>query len=408
MLGDGKTMIALTGTVIGGNRAGQVYTLDSPGMVERPSSGTRTVGFGLWGNGMGRVSTTDADITTGWTDLTGLTTKTPFTADFMATVTEVDGKKSTASLGAVGVALTTANAGTKTVMGAVPGTKPDTGKTSVKDKNEGAGISNAYGYTVDKMHPGFKADMTTAEILSYSAKTTGKIAYCKQKVTQYDIQAASNGISGATYNLGLVDDPAAERQDYQDRDPLLHFVAITGNRVITVNSKLGGTISEQVFKGDSNDNSDADLAMNSDWLALAKWIAKWNIVFPSYAIMTRVAMDTNDTAATTDDVPYILPVVVCDTQSTTEQITVNHGMTISPSDTHCGSGKNQSVKLAIYAPAADARTRNPEVIPPIADNGKVGSTTVAATEMLTITCPASSASRGQELVPDNSWNPFQR
>ena len=105
-----------------------------------------------------------------------------------------------------------------------------------------------------------------------------------------------------------------------------------------------------------------------------------------------------------------VPVVECATTESEETIKLTQGMTIGVSASHCGTSTNKSVKLELYAPLADTRTRNMHVRPVIAANGKAGSPSVnvAASKMLTITCPATSANRGQELLPDNAWSPFRR
>ena len=116
----------MTATVASGAHAGAVYSLGGD-TVERPSSGTMTVGMGLWGNGTGRISTstTEADIQKGWENLPGVTTRTPLDADFKVRVVEVAGEKSTADLADVGVTLTTKDAGKKKVTKIVEGAYPE-------------------------------------------------------------------------------------------------------------------------------------------------------------------------------------------------------------------------------------------------------------------------------------------
>ena len=154
LLGDGKTKIAMTATVASGAHAGAVYTLGGD-TVERPSTGSMTVGMGLWGNGTGRISTstTEADIQKGWENLPGVTTRMPLDADFMVRVAEVAGEKSTADLADVGVTLTTKDAGKKKVTNIVKGAYPSGGpteaavaalvKAKANDTSDPRGVNNA-------------------------------------------------------------------------------------------------------------------------------------------------------------------------------------------------------------------------------------------------------------------------
>ncbi len=355
-------------------------------MVTRPASGTKTVGFQLWGNDSGRISTTETDVTTGWKNLPGVTSPTPFTVDFNAKVTRVDGAVSTASLSSVGVALDKmVDAGKETKTRVKAGKLEDDDKVptaadiakALKDKTTGSDvaedprsvnnsevwITNAWGHRV------------------VDGKPTGNVTYCEQKTSRSD--AESTSYSGVRVPANSI---------------FLHFIAFDGNGIIKVPDPA-------LYASLAPFSSGAKLGAGAGWPTQSEWVALWNKTYSHASIKLHRQLHS-----TSSGVPlyYLLPLVECTTEEVEETIQHRQGMTISTSASHCGSSVNKSVTLQIYVPAAEARTRNPEVIPPIANNGKVGSTNVAAMEMLTITCPASSANRGRELVPDNSWNPLQR
>ncbi len=155
------------------------------------------------------------------------------------------------------------------------------------------------------------------------------------------------------------------------------------------------------------EQSDTETAKLSTeyWESHQGFVRYWNSLTGTTKIKTYRKWIKNLTKTAIQTVE--IPVVVCDTTKG-DKIKISTELAISPSPDHCSTSTNKSVELELYAPLADTRKRNMNVRPVIAANGKVGSTNVAAKEMLTITCPATSANRGQELLPDNAWSPSRR
>ncbi len=399
LMGDGKTRMAMTRTVASGVHAGSIYTLDG-NSVERPTSGSITVGLGLWGNGTGRISTDSAEakVRKGWASLPGVTA-TPLDADFNVRVTEVGGEKSTADLGDVGVTLTTKKLGTKKVMNVVEGAYP-TGHTketvAATVKAKAGGTNDPRGQqqdsSSDNADDGDTPQMENAfgqKVVD--GKATGAIVYCQQ---------------AAPTLLASLDDLSRNvARKYSDAvvgTKLIHFISALDDTVVKVPD-----VDPTSGRGEL---ADLDTVRPSiTWDRISQWVAAWNRDISAQPIKT-VRVWERSTTGTLGAIYKFLPVVECATTESEEDITITQGMTIGLSASHCGTSTNKSVKLEIYAPLADTRTRNMEVRPMIAANGKAGSPSVnvAASNMLTITCPATSANRGRELLPDNAWSPFRR
>ncbi len=374
LMGDGKTRMAMTRTVASGVHAGSIYTLDG-NSVERPTSGSITVGLGLWGNGTGRISTDsdEAKVRKGWASLPGVTA-TPLDADFKVRVTEVGGEKSTADLGDVGVTLTTKTLGEMKTFTIVEGNYPE-GETAAtvaaKEKAASAGDSNPR--NSDGMDDGNTPQIENAfgqKVVD--GKATGPIEYCKQ--------AAPNVLADL--------DDLATRVAFIYRDvavgtKVLHFISALDDSVVLVPDQ-DATHSE-LSELDTKRPSGA-------WDNMSQWVNAWNRDISTAPI--KVHRVWEQTGGTSNGTIYReVPVVECATTEGKKEIT--QGMTIGLSASHCGTSTNKSVKLEIYAPLADTRTLNMEVHPMIAANGKAGSPSVnvAASNMLTITCPATSANR---------------
>ncbi len=382
LMGDGKTRMAMTRTVASGVHAGSIYTLDG-NSVERPTSGSITVGLGLWGNGTGRISTDsdEAKVRKGWASLPGVTA-TPLDADFKVRVTEVGGEKSTADLDDVGVTLTTKKLGTKKVMNVVEGAYP-TGHTketvAATVKAKAASTSDPRGQSqtnsADNADDGNTPQIENAfgqKVVD--GKATGPIVYCKQT---------------APTVLASLDDLAT-------RVVTFYPSAAAGTKVIHFINALDGSVVLVPDLDAANNEFDALTTKRPSitWDAMDQWVTAWNRNVTTAPIKRHRVWEQSG-GTRTGAIYRELPVVACATTESEEDIRITQGMTIGLSASHCGTSTNKSVKLEIYAPLADTRTRNMEVHPMIAANGKAGSPSVnvAASNMLTITCPATSANR---------------
>ena len=216
-------------------------------------------------------------------------------------------------------------------------------------------------------------------------KATGPIVYCEQKAP--------------TTLKDLDDIPTRFGLGKALEDQIINFISAVDDTIVKVPARQEPT--------------QADLAEltystpQAGWSAQALWVSTWNRVYSTEPIKTHRLWESN----LGEEAYYqYVPVVECATEEGEETIKLTQSMTIGLSASHCGASTNKSVKLEIYAPLADTRSNNMHVRPVIAANGKAGnpSVNVAASKMLTITCPATSANRYRELLPDNAWSPSRR
>ena len=334
MLGDGGTTIVVTGS----NSIGQQLRV-TDGMVYRPVKGAPgvTVTLGLWGNGSGHVNRGD-NVFLGWDVLPGQgRTPAPLAADFTVDLPNEPNGTSPGSAGISAVKNGPVVAST-TPMTADPGTDADSTATGVQHDGDGTDGSDS----TDGIDNGFGFVGTEKK-------------YCKQ----------------------------ATSRDSDD-NLLFHFVTAGGTFMVNPNAPAtSGTpaVDNKAGNPSAGVATPTGLAAANSWMAQAEWVEEWNRVADADRAIKR-------TTAMTGGTTYRVPQVVCAMKAGAKvERKATGSITIEPSDAYCGSGKNHSVDVRVYAPLATANRLNPNTIPAIAEGGKVGTEKIAASTMLTVMCP---------------------
>lgn len=355
MLGNGGTMIAMTGPA--DTLTGRRTPIAAGGTVYRPTAAgaTTSVTFGLWGNGSGHISTApgatgaatasgSAAALKGW-NISAAAGHVPaaFVSDFDVSIAN----SPSSSLSAAGITETAGDT-LETTTPTVPVAGADSDDTTDGVQPDAAGGINSD--SADGIDNGW-------------GMHGGALVYCKQHTSR------------AT-----------------DGDLLFHFAAASGGGTVLVNPD--GVADDETGTPSEGEATPGSVEDADSWGDQLTWLELWNAAADNDRLISRAVADP-DPAVEDDEVD--VPEVVCATEDgTPKTTTATAGIMISPSLSHCGPTANHSVQLRISAPLGTARGRNQDIVPAIS-----GARGVTAATTLNVMCPPSSANQGQELVPGN-------
>ena len=393
MLGDGSTKIVLTAD-----------TTDSLGRVQRVSGSVYRrvasaannevrVGFSLWGaDGQGHVtdkdSPTSADVIKGWDIATprGHAAAEPFAADYVVALIQGEGHNLVIADADIRidparkVTETVPGEGTQDVKKMVPVTHEAAG-TAVATPDPGAGQRAACASTADNSATcaAIVEDVGTRRLEEGYYMGESAAMQCRQSQNLY--------------------------ADDDTRDGVIYFKPASGSGSVAVLASANyGTAALNLGSG-------ATLAEQETW------VRAWHSNARERISILQIVDDNGTSADTTDDVTRDIPEVVCEMIETTVKepvpdstrtIIENGGIIIGPgATTHCRSGRSDVARLFIGVQRSDVRSRNTDILPPASTGAKVGGVNYAATTVLNVMCPSSSANQahhaslngGVDLVP---------
>ncbi len=340
MMGDGGTMIVMTGPA--DTLTGRRTTVPSGGVVYRPTvaNSTTSVTFGLWGNGSGHITTASGSAAAlkGWNiSAAAGHMPTPFVSDFNVTIAD----SPNSSLSDAEIEKTDGTTLERsTPMQVVPGTDGVDATDGVQPDPEGDGDSTPT--------PPITAAADDARIENGWGMVDGTAMYCRQAVS---------------HDAGNM---------------LLHFAGVVGGSIILVDPDGDATAEEGT---PSEGTATPTLANTSSYTEQNTWIGQWNGPADSDRLIARIDVDADGVGS--GDTMTSVPVVVCEMEAGMPTTTVaTGGITISASTAHCSRTANHPVKLNISAPLATAVAQNSDIVPEIS-----GARGVTAATTLTVMCP---------------------
>ena len=144
------------------------------------------------------------------------------------------------------------------------------------------------------------------------------------------------------------------------------------------------------------DNGDPDIGDASTDDEATTWAAAYNAAsvaaaadddvddFPAIKVFDKDTDDDQDDTTGTDST---VPLVVCEMETVESTVDVDATLRIKSSSSYCGSGRSVSADVLIYAPSADARALNDDIVPTLARTWVPGLGWQAATTQLRVMCP---------------------
>lgn len=141
-----------------------------------------------------------------------------------------------------------------------------------------------------------------------------------------------------------------------------------------------------------NDSGGSEIGAAASDSDAATWAAAYNTAAgaatpadPLIEVFEHPGPD-GDATATGDNIADV-PVVVCQMEEVESTVDVDATLRIESSSSYCGSGRNVSADVLIYAPSGDARALNDDIVPTLARTWVPGLGFQAATTTLRVMCP---------------------
>jgi len=208
------------------------------------------------------------------------------------------------------------------------------------------------------------------------------------RVTMEPVAAVDHDATTAWLDSGHMDKDGTADCQQDRRDPQAGTVGLA-TQIAFVGAGAGNPT---VWIPSDNEQGGAEIGDADSDQAAATWAAAYNTAAaaatpadPLIDVFEHPGPDGDLTAAG-DNIADV-PVVVCQMEEVESSVEVDATLRITNSPSYCGSGRNVSADVIIYAPSADARALNADIVPTLGRSWVPGLGYQAATTTLRVMCP---------------------